>query len=153
MNYNVMNRNYEAAQVMMDGVNVLRSMLDELTESVTTLPNCCKTAAVKKLSAQISTDSEYVCEMLQKIADEVWETNEFAEYSEDDYYPDNPCSDIYDDKIHRCKATFDVSEINLKPFIDMIDELFADGKITVSADIYINKDKDNKDNDAESEDK
>lgn len=153
MNYNVMNYNYEAVQVMMHGVDLLCSMLCELTENVKTLPNCGKTANVKRFSADVHDDCMAVYEMLQTVCDEVEEVNENAVYLEDDFCPDNLCDDEYNDEVRHHKLPRNVSEMDIETINDMIDELFADGKITVSADIYINKDKDNKDNDAEREEK
>ena len=159
MNYNVMNYNYEAVQVMMHGVDLLCSMLHELTENVKTLPNCGKTANVKRFSANVHDDCMVVYEMLQNVCDEVEEVNENVMYSEGDFCTENLCDDEYDDEARHHKLPHNVSEMDIETINDMIDELFADGKITVSADIYINKDKDNsgnkdsKDNDAESEDK
>lgn len=120
----VMNYNYENIRMIMEGAGILYSMLCDLTEGIGNLPGCKMTAALKYLSANISASSGGIYQTMKNIASE----ESFCDACEDNA---DDCENI-------------PSGSDLKEFLGAIEEIFASGKpMSISADIYINEEKDN----------
>ena len=119
-----MNYNYETTQIIMEGADLLYSMLQELNVGIRHLPGCKMTAGLKSLSANICAASSGIYQTMRNISAEA------------------PCEE--------CVAEYDEyreedipNGADLQEFLDAIGDMLASGKpISISADIYINEEKD-----------
>ena len=120
-----MYKNYGTIDALMDGAELLYTMVSELTEGIAHLPGCRMTSNLKRVAANIDLASSGVYRTMQNIvADGEPTCDEYdtEEYDEDDI----PTGD------------------DLQELLDKIAHILASGKpVSISADIYINEDNDN----------
>lgn len=117
-----MNYNYENIQMIMEGAELLYSMLCELNEGIGNLPGCKMTAGIKYLSANVSASGAGIYQTMRNIASDDILCDECAD--DTDEYEDAP------------------SNTDLEELLETIDEMISSGKpVSVSANIYINEDK------------
>ena len=127
-----MNYNYEKIGMIMEGAELLYSMLCELNEGIGNLPGCKVTAGLKALSAHIGAASAGIYQTMKNIASDT----------------DEPCDECeeYEGEDEDDEADIP-SHSDLEELLDVIGDMLSSGKpISVSADIYINEGK-NDDND------
>lgn len=115
--------NYKNIQIIMEGAELLYSMLCELNDGIGNLPGCKVTAGLKCLSANVSASGAGIYQTMKNIAsDEI----PCDGYEDEEEYTDD-CKDIPD-------------SADLKEFLDTITEILGSGKpVSISADIYINE--------------
>ena len=118
----IMNYNYENIRMIMEGAELLYSMLCELNKGIGNLPGCKVTAGLKALSANIGAAGAGVYQTMRNIASD-----------------EKPCDECEDD-------TEDYEDIpdsaDLQELLDLIGGIITSGKpVSISADIYINEDK------------
>ena len=119
-----MYKNYGTINTLMDGAELLYTMIKELNDGIRHLPGCRATAKLKQMSDHIDLASIGVYHAMQNIAlndepicDEA--DTDAEEYDEDDI----PTGD------------------DLQELLDKIAYILASGKpVSISADIYINED-------------
>lgn len=119
-------KNYGTIEAVMDGAELLYTMIKELNDGIRHLPGCRATAKLKQRSANIDLASIGVYHAMQNIAldDEI------------------PCAEYEADA-----EEFDEDDIptgdDLQELLDKIAHILASGKpVSISADIYINEDTD-----------
>lgn len=119
-----MSYNYETMKVIMEGADLLYSMLGELTDGISALPGCKVTQSLKSLSANISAASSGIYHTMKNIAIDA----------------DEPCDECLDDAEEYDR---DVPPGNdLRDFLDMVAAVLSSDKpVSISADIYINEEK------------
>ncbi|MDO5398206.1 MAG: hypothetical protein Q4G33_09775 [bacterium] len=120
-----MSYNYENTQIILEGADLLYSMLMELNEGIRHLPGCKVTANLKRLSVNIGAASGGIYQTMKKIAAETEEM----------------CDECADDTDEYGEADIP-SGTDLKEFLEKIAEiLVSDKPVSISADIYINEGK------------
>ena len=126
--------NYKNIQIIMEGAELLYSMLCELNDGIGNLPGCKVTAGLKCLSANISASGAGIYQTMKNIASgEI----PFDGYEEDDEEYTDECKDIPDNA-------------DLKEFLDTIAEILGSGNpVSVSADIYITEGSDTENEECE----
>ena len=114
-----MNYNYEPAQIILDGAELLYNMLRDVTEIISHLPGCGMAANIKRVAANIGTAGEGVYRTIKNVAANM-----------DDWTDD---TDEYDES--------DISTgSDLREFLDLIGSILDSGKpVSISADIYISE--------------
>lgn len=126
--------NYKNIQIIMEGAELLYSMLCELNDGIGNLPGCKVTAGLKCLSANISASGAGIYQTMKNIA-----SGEIPcdGYEEDDEEYTDECKDIPDNA-------------DLKEFLDTIAEILGSGNpVSVSADIYITEGSDTENEECE----
>lgn len=118
----MVNYNYENVQIIMNGAELLYSMLCELIEEIGNLPGCKMTAGIKYLSANASAASAGIYQTMRNIASDELLCDECEDHMDE-------CADI-------------PSNTDLTELLATIDEMISSDKpVSISADIYINKGK------------
>ena len=121
----MMKNKFENKEMIMDGAEVLYSMIQELTEGIAHLPGCRVTANLKQIATSIKLASNDIYEIMKNLAIDEDDCDESPEEDAEYYDTDSP----------------DINE--LKEFLDKMSELInSDKPISVSANIYINEEKD-----------
>ena len=116
--------NYKNIQIIMEGAELLYSMLCELNDGIGNLPGCKVTAGLKCLSANVSASGAGIYQTMKNIASDEIPCDCYED--DDEEYTDD-CKDIPDNA-------------DLKEFLDTITEILCFGKpVSISADIYINE--------------
>ena len=126
--------NYKNIQIIMEGAELLYSMLCELNDGIGNLPGCKVTAGLKCLSANISASGAGIYQTMKNIA-----SGEIPcdGYEEDDEEYTDECKDI-------------PANADLKEFLDTIAEILGSGNpVSVSADIYITEGSDTENEECE----
>lgn len=127
-----MSYNYETIQVIMEGAELLYSMLGELTNGISALPGCKATHNLKSLSANISAAGSGIYHTMKNIAIEAEEQ----------------CSDCYDDTDEDGADAPTKNDLN--DFLNTVAAVLSSDKpVSISADIYINEEKDSADSESE----
>lgn len=119
-----MYKNYGTINTLMDGAELLYTMIEELNDGIRHLPGCRATAKLKQMSDHIDLASIGVYHAMQNIASDgepTCDEYDTEEYDEDDI----PTGD------------------DLQELLDKIAHILASRKpVSISADIYINEDND-----------
>ena len=125
--------NNKNIQIIMEGAELLYSMLCELNDGIGNLPGCRVTAGLKCLSANVSASAAGIYQTMKNIAsDEIP-----CDCSEDDEEYTDDCEDIPDSE-------------ELQEFLDALTEILSSGKpVSVSADIYITEGSDTENEECE----
>ena len=121
-----MNYNYENTHLLMEGAELLYTMLHELIGGIKCLPGCKETAPLKRSAANVSAASEDVYQTMKNIALD-------AELSCDENR--NYADECGENDIH--------TGSDLQEFLGLIENILSSDKpVSISADIYINEEKD-----------
>ncbi|MGN1134892.1 MAG: hypothetical protein ACI4SF_01595 [Oscillospiraceae bacterium] len=118
-----MNYNYETMQMIMEGSDLLYTMIQELNDGIRSLPGCKMTANLKRLSANIGATSNGIYQTMRSIG----------------MGAEVPCEQCLADMDEYNDADIP-SGSDLKEFLDKIAGiLVSDKPVSISADIYINE--------------
>ena len=125
-----MNYNYNEIQAITEGAGLLYNMIGELTEGIARLPGCKMTARLKDASKNVATVSNSIYSTIRSIAAEA---EDLCEEYEDG------CEDSADEYGEADIPTGG----DLEELLGVIADILASGKpVSISADIYINEEKD-----------
>lgn len=133
-----MNYNYEALELMMEGVDIMDSMINALIDSIMILPNCEETARLKKMASRAMSDKAKIYETLSDTYDNA------IDMLADEYCTELDDEDDLTDENYTDAEIFSDSE--LQELLTLLGAIFSSGSpVSISADIYINENKDGND--------
>ncbi len=123
-----MNKNYETANIIMEGAELLYSMLGELITGIRNLPGCRVTSNLKKTAFETEAASGGIFDTMKMVMT-----------------ADEPCMECSEADEQDMTEADIPAQSDLEEFLGKVSELIAsDNPVSISADIYINEAKPDK---------